>query len=419
MTGLKNLLQDIGDEARPYDVFDRALVAGARRRRLRRVAAPIAAAVVAGTILVGVTYQRELPTVQPAVPSTTAAIPPSPSAAAGPAMPTQCAAHRLPVPAGALAKSIVSAVDPTGRYIGGRSYLGDGGHRAILWVEGVPTTIPIPGDEVNIEHITSSGVVLGSGYQGGTREWTVYENGKASRLKGVKAHASDMNDHGVIVGRVGDRPAVWRTPTGQPELLALPPDLPASWLPTGIDDDGTMVGFPRQPSEVPIQAWIPAGTELPSYAWLPDGSIRQLPAAAMPDGSSGDTVAAGAIRNGWVIGRVFRYLPSSGDPTRRDFTFAGIRWNVRTGQVEVSPTVGRAVNAIGWQVGDDRSNGVLFSGGAVTVLPHVDGVTPNERAPGPHLPQITGLSDDGRTIVGYQALIDAENQVVAVVWRCS
>jgi hypothetical protein len=280
-------------------------------------------------------------------------------------------------------------------------------------VDGVPTTVPIVGDDKNIDHITSTGLVLGSGYVGESQVYTVFQDGKADRLKGVQPTVNDMNDLGVIVGSSGGRPAIWRTPTGEPEPLSGPASLPAGWVPTAIDDDGTIL----------VNTQVTAATELEgkAYVWRPDGSVRQLLPGTMPDGAAGDVVQANSIRNGWVSGGILRYFGKAALNGRRTgFAFAGIRWNLRTGEVAVSEARGEAINALGWQAAEHRGQGVLFTPAQTVLLPHIDGVADDPAGPAVWAPQIFALSDDGRTVVGLQSFaVNGDDPVVAVAWRCS
>ena len=54
MTGLKVFLDRVAEDAKLYDVTERALAAGKRRRRIRRLAVPSGAAAVTGAVVAAV-----------------------------------------------------------------------------------------------------------------------------------------------------------------------------------------------------------------------------------------------------------------------------------------------------------------------------------------------------------------------------
>ena len=73
-------------------------------------------------------------------------------------------------------------------------------------------------------------------------------------------------------------------------------------------------------------------------------------------------------------------------------------------------------NARGWTIGQSRAGRVLSSGTRSVVLPPAEGT----RTGGPtEVFEVISLSDDGRTIAGYQDAAEGKLVVVAVRWRCS
>lgn len=84
-------------------------------------------------------------------PSTTSA---SPTGPAGP-----CQTTELPVPSGMKDRKAV-AVDPTGKYVGGTSTVGQD-FRPILWTDGQSQALPVPGRSFQLTAVNASGVVVG------------------------------------------------------------------------------------------------------------------------------------------------------------------------------------------------------------------------------------------------------------------
>jgi hypothetical protein len=408
MTGLKVFLDRVAEDAKLYDVTERALAAGKRRRRIRRLAVPSGAAAVTGAVVAAVALAgggAQLAAPQsPANPSPTLTVASS-SAAVDDGFPTRCVAERLPTPKGHGPKSVVTGGDPTGRYVLGRSYPGGGRDRLLIWEDGkVRHVVPIEGADPHLYDINTGGVAVGISFVGPYGKETevawVVTDGKAQRLKGQNAAAVGINEAGVIVGTVDDQPVVWRTADSAPEIL---PGPPGKWIGSagGIDEDGTIVG-------------TFGGIGVPqslAYAWSPDGTARELAPVAADTGLKPSGASAGSIRDGVVLG-------GSHFEDARSSTTVTTLWNLRTGEVTTRPDVFHAdeANARGWTIGQSRAGPVLSSGTRSVVLPPAEGT----RTGGPtEVFEVISLSDDGRTIAGYQDAAEGKLVVVAVRWRCS
>lgn len=293
--------------------------------------------------------------------------------------------------------SIVTAGDPTGRYIAGRGYPKEPEadfHRfTTIWDNGAPTVIDIPGEDQVIDDVNASGDAVAISYREGELipdAWT-YRDGVVSPLPlpGEPWNLT-LNDRGDIAGTFNkdgyDRPFVIRADgTGVPVSLPLPAGA-ESGSAQDIAADGTVVGSYTDAK----------GSH--AYLWGPDGSGEELKA---PEGAG---ISVRAVRGDWA----------AGTGATSDGAMVPVRWNLRTGEVAAYPQFAQIndVNTAGWLVGTNhQGKGLLVTDTGDVVLPSlVDHDDPfSEHA--------YTLSNDGRTIAG-QAL-DATATLRAVAWRCT
>src|SRR5262245_36453199 len=115
--------------------IERAVATGRRRRRIRTASGLVGAAALATAAILAVpvvlhsvgrpasgTSKRIGAAPTTAAPTDTAPqLPAGPKAGPAATPPTSCTLHRLPTPAG-VTMAITSGIDPTGRYIVGRTY---------------------------------------------------------------------------------------------------------------------------------------------------------------------------------------------------------------------------------------------------------------------------------------------------------
>jgi len=390
----------------------RAMHAGRRRRRLRRAALTGGAVVLTVLAVTAVPVALRATSHKTDTTAESSSAPPSPAPASAPtskeptqkptqelpavAVPKSCTAEKLPVPDN-VAQALVTAADPTGRFLYGRSYPTSGQHQLLLWTDGKATKIDIPGDDPTINAANTAGYAVATSLTDDHWAGYVYHGGTATKLPGGDAWANGINAGNTVVGVKVDpvsglrQPAVWRTPASQPDLLALPADA-TNGEARAIDDDGTVVGFVYDNTK-------PDGR---AYAWAPDGTGRALPS---PDKSITDAYVAYTVRNGWATGIV----------GLRTTSVAGVRWNLHTNQVEtIRSFTSRpsTANARGWMVGSDmQGRGLLVAGGQQVQLP--DGYL---HRPGglTNIPQT--ISDDGRIIGGQSD--DPAGVIHAMRWRC-
>lgn len=414
MSDLNELLADIGDRARVYDVTERALTLGRRRRNTRRLAGAGGLAAVVALSILGVTF---LPAVQssplpPAAPS-------SPAPALSPTTPAvnlaACVPQRLPVPKGYPPKSVLTGGDPTGRFLVGRAYPGDSRDRLLIWEDGKVKVIRHQGEDPDFRDISSTGIAVGSSYVDGDVQvpW-IYQDGSLRRLKGQHAGATAVNDSGVAVGAMDKGgssdawPVIWRTPTAEPARLEVPAGMTGKA--TGIDADGTISGWVRPLSPSAERGQDPVVPVIPSRAvvWQPDGTMREL---KVPDSIDGNPVVAATaedVRDGRVGGTL------TAGTSRTDVREYVVQWNLATGEARWHVVASRAkvVNAVGLAVSWDR-HPLLFLEQASVPLPDVAGAPDNHAAS----PDVRLISADGRTVAGYQP-VDGTGPV-AVIWRCT
>lgn len=397
-----DLLRPLARPPRTPSTVDigRAVAEGERRQRRARWAgsggAALAVVLIAtgGWAVAAPEHRRSTP--DGATPPPSAAVSPSPRPDV-PRPPTSCTPHRLPVPAGHPPKSVVTGADPTGRYILGRSYPGVSRvPRVLIWDKGKVRAVDMPGSDQHLRDITSTGVAVGTSFVDSDRTaaW-VYRDGKVSRLAGGVAEANAINEREAVVGSVNGRPALWRSPTSRPTMLATPGPGWTGYA-AGIDEDGTVVGRMQSAPNKPNLA----------YLWRPDGTLHQLAVPAVR-GRPAATYTADAIRNGWVIGWAARDEVAARGGYR--YIQTG-RWNLRAGAVETSfAGVAEGVNRHGWMVGETEKGAVLVAGGRTVPLPDFGKASEIDIT----IPYT--VSDDAKTVAGQ---VDVDGEPFAVAWRC-
>lgn len=313
----------------------------------------------------------------------------SPANAASPMPPTSCEQSRLPVPGNAEA-SIVTAGDPSGRYLAGRSYV-DGTFRrqVLVWEDGVLHRVDAPGLDQQIVAINSKGTAVGNSYseKGVVTPW-VYRNGKVGRLPGEgDVRATDINERGEIAGTRGTEgwwflPVRWQTKSREMDELSLPDE--HSGQASGITADGTVIvtirrGRDRRTDQI--------------LGWRPDGSTFELP---LPAG-------AGAVNFVSVQGTKVAAMVTTADGGQP----RSVLWDLDDlGQPKVISTkiaAPEAVNKHGWIVG--TSAGFGFSGIA-SIKGGVVGLGG----------WLSSISADGTVVGSYEP--DDNGALWGVRWTC-
>jgi hypothetical protein len=186
---------------------------------------------------------------------------------------------------------------------------------------------------VQFDAVNSQGVFVGLRTTDDTSFHTdafVYRHGRFTLLPapdpGDPTSAVAIDARGDIVGDAigpdGWEPVEW--PANRPGSVRVLPTPGDGWgFATGVDEDGTVVGYLNDTS-----SGIP-------YVWPSHGRPHALP---VPAGSGGGF--AEAVRRGWVAGDVFDPATGSTEPAE---------WNLRTGSLKTWPDVeGQALSVNRW-----------------------------------------------------------------------
>jgi hypothetical protein len=293
-----------------------------------------------------------------------------------------CAVEPLRLPPGAQ-RVLLSAVDPSGRYVVGHA----GGDAVIRWTDGTPSIVG--GPDIVVRDVNRAGTMVG---WRGRDKIVLYRDGVWHDL-GVSGEPWAINDRGDIVGADPQgRLVVW--PAGrvnQPRVLAgATTDIKVSFY--DIADDGSVAA--------------PASDNRP-HVWAPDGTVRDLP---LPAGVTRATVTR--LNGDWAIGVGNRgaVQGNDGKPISVDVS---LRWRLDTGTVEALPIGGSDM------IVDVTPQGVAVFNGVnrpVTLIAP-DGTQVHLPKPGDE-PRtlVAGISDDGRTVAGDAYGIGAES--IPYVWHC-
>jgi hypothetical protein len=332
------------------------------------------------------------------------ASPPTSVAPAPPPALKSCRIERLSIPGGQPG-SIVTGGDPTGRYLVGRAYGSSTGHvdkhPLLIWDNGRPTTVNMPGIDESFEDINGSGVAVGFSFNGGELRdgWSgyVYRDGQLTRLRAptnfVKAHA--VGENGTIVGTLRDGldepdlPVVWRDPS-TPQRLDLPDGF-ASGDAVEADPDGTIIGSVRRTA-----VGDPQG-----YLWKPDGTGQLLPTPEI-NGKPARGWSPDSVHNGVIVGSAVVGTDAALKNHR-------LLFDLRTGKFTMlTHDYGDAGNTMGWLLATANPPYISTPTGRITLPP----LTSNE-------PPARGvfISADG-LVVGGQST-DNSGQWQAVRWRCA
>lgn len=379
----------------------RAISDGRRRRRIRRWAgvgatAAVTAVAVASVPLVTGALAGDDASATGSIAATT-----PPTAPPDVTPPTACTVSRLPIPGGH-PMSLVTGADSTGRLLLGRAYPQghSGKYPVVIWDNGVPRTVDVPGVDQSLQDANSAGVAVGTGWRNAGPLPYVYRHGKVSQLPGVTTgEAVAINEAGVIVGQRGDGPesipVIWRSATEPAQDLPLP----SGWYgnAVAVGENGSVVALLRN-----------AGQKLPqAYLWGPDGKGRSLP---KPSGR--EYFRPYSIHHNWVYG--VANSDESFANGGRDRSLTPVQLDLTTGQYTRLPAVDMMpseANSSGWLVGSTEKGRAVFSTGeGLLTLPDLD----NHNSSTANI--ATTISDDGRIVAGQGD--DANGVIQPVVWHC-
>ena len=389
----RRLLEPLREEpsGRPRFDVDRAMAEGRRLRRMRRWS--ITAAVSAVTLVTAgggtavATALRDDDRTPLPLPSVTAA---------APRKALTCEMSTLPTDG--IPQALVTAGDPSGRYLAGRVYRPGKPVRTIVWRDGqILSRTAMPGSGATFRDINSLGTGVGTSYGSDDRIRSyVYQKDKYFPMSQVGATAMAINDAGVVVGSAGSEeqpfPVRWNYPGGEYERLDLPV-LATSGMASAVDEDGTIVG------KVSI-----GDDEATGYLWLPGSRSMMMPLPEV-DGRKADAFWPTSIGGGLVAGRaVFD------DENSRGFT--SMTFDLRT---EIYRALPANLGSIQLLAADGSVAGVtgrtpaIVSGEVITKLP-VD-----ERKEY----DVESFSDDGRVVAGSSGFTkDEKTANEPILWRC-
>jgi hypothetical protein len=390
--------------------LSRAISDGRRRQRIRRwsrvgAAAAVTAVAVAAVPLVSGALAKDAPDAGPPVAATAD---PTPAAATPP---TSCTVSRLPVPGGH-PMALVTGADPTGRLLLGRAYPeGDNGGKypVVIWDNGVPRTVDVPGIDQSLKDANSAGVAVGSGWVGAGPVPYVYLDGKVSKLGGVASgEAIAINEAGVIVGQrtSGEEqvPVVWPSATEPAKDLPLPDGYSYGTV-VAVGEDGSVVGVLHDDKlDKPNAAGVRGGNV--AYLWSPNGTGRLL---AKP--ADGEYFRPYSITNNSAYGLAQKDDEKFGGARG---AFTPVRLDLTTGEYTRLPAASMfpsEANSSGWLVGSTgQGRAVFYTGRGLMTLPDLD----NHKSSTANI--ATTVSEDGRVVGGQGD--DANGVIQPVVWRC-
>ena len=375
----------------PLDVdLDRAMTAGRRRVRIKRAAAVSgAAALTTVAVAVGV--------LTPAQRDDRRTVPVQPPAAA-----TGCRVAVLPAPPGE--KHLTpTGIDPSGRYVigavaGSEETKVQG--RAMLWDDGRLLDLAVPGFAPTPFGVNASGVVVGGVTRDDKLAAWVYRGGRVETLpayEGRAMAANAVNGRGDIVGvAFGDKDlttaVLW--PAAQPGTVRALDRRDVSSAALGISDTGVTVGH--------------LGGE--PMVWPAKGIGRRPPTLYGGEG------AMIGIVGDWVYGIAGENPPSireapvtSGRAVRWHLT-AFPRVDALTGVMPAGitrdgDTVGTSSRV---EAQPPYRDAVIRGAAPMVELAHLTEARDSDEA--------TGVSADGRVIVGRQTAADGAE--TPLVWHC-
>jgi uncharacterized membrane protein len=315
----------------------------------------------------------------------------------------------LPGPAGIVA---LVAGDVTGHYQVGAGYdTVDGKLLLIRWKDRIATVLDVPyGLSKGMPRaVNSKGVIVGDAQEEGTAPgrpmfaW-VYRDGVLRKLPGLSGYdmaaAYGVNERGDIAGVAYTNPGfdgknsvaiVW--PADHPDRPRTL-DAPSGAQPSGITDDGTVVGSL-------VTGWgrlREQDINSTPYVWSPNGHGHALTVPAGMTGGQVDRVR-GKVAVGFLFG--------AGGTTPAS-------WDLRTGDVRVFGNLrgsGAAVNAAGGIV--------VNTPVAAAVIARPDGTAvrlPRPAGAPDDLARAFWISADGRTVIGNAS--QRSGNMAPVIWQC-
>jgi hypothetical protein len=194
----------------------------------------------------------------------------APSTASAP-VGAPCAEEVMAQPPQAAGNTTVAATDPTGRYQVGLLVADVGtDYRVVRWRDGAPVVLAGRSGLLDVADVNQSGEVVGTSFGGSPQQAWVYREGGFAELPPLgpdySATVTAINGAGEVAGTQTDgagltHAVLWSPPRS---VRALP--LPAGYaqtVVTGLDEDGTVVGYaytePTSPSPGAPVVWPVGG----------------------------------------------------------------------------------------------------------------------------------------------------------------
>ncbi|MFG1872804.1 hypothetical protein [Micromonospora arborensis] len=266
-----------------------------------------------------------------------------------------CTISTLPYPTDTY-RADASAIDPTGRFSAGTALrVEETGNQYLLlfWDRDRLTEVEAPSMATPAD-INEDGVVIGNGWSesGDGQPWR-YRDGRVELLPVVPSSTgidvTAINKAGDIVGSGVDVDTneffVVRWPAARPGTVEVL-DLPANATPSGITDNGTIVGMAGD-----FGYWT-------GWVRRPNGRITPLTVPGV------EGIVINAVAGRWAVGFV---IPGGSNPFK-------VRWDLRDGsytRLDQRLSVLNDVNVKGVVVGGDRvargANSRELPGGGVGV----------------------------------------------------
>ncbi len=284
---------------------------------------------------------------------------------------------------------------------------------AVIWDNRHLTTVNIPGSDVFLSDVNSSGAAVGYSTVAAptasdpratdTAGW-MYQNGTVTRLKGPSEVTPEViGADGVIAGYETATdgsmyPIIWHSATATAVRLSLPAGGWTGYV-NGVDSDGTILGTIYPPKSALSR----------SVLWSPDGTLRILP---LPTGVVRDAV----MMQSWSIQNGVIYALVGVPPGTAITLFTGppVSYDLATGKYTLLHLASERSVSDDWFVTWDANNP-----GAIVVPPfgpmELPGLTHHSSSWSGSIEAVrTGVS--GLIIAGADS--DKNNVVRSVEWIC-
>jgi probable HAF family extracellular repeat protein len=223
--------------------------------------------------------------------------------------------HSLP-PLSADNNSAAGAINSLGWIVGQSFNIGGGGQQGTLWVNGVPSLLPVPGMYVDPLGINTAGSVVGSTGSAVNMQAFLLPAGASSSINlgtlgGATASASAINDAGVVVGSAASANGNTRAFVWQSGHMTQLSDLGLSSGAFCINQQGVAGGFVLRPNFTAQPAlWAANGTrtDLPALPGFADAEVYGVNQSLQ---AVGDADANAVLWSGGNVQSLLSLIPSN------------------------------------------------------------------------------------------------------------